>query len=620
MLLPVLVIGCWLTFRSVQQTGEEMNKALAAEMGERIRDRIVAVFAVPQQVIAFNVALAQKGLMDVGHPDQLLQQLLLQIRQQPLLTFISVGSAEGEYFSASRPPLGEDKSLRIFHARINKARQMHMYRVDSTGKSTSDTTFSRLTYDARLRPWFSSAVNKGIAWYPTYRYAVGELDAAYDTLGIGMSAALFDAQGQFVGVTTADVALLQLSEFLQREIKQPGSVAFIAEEDGTLLATSNGAPLYSMSQDGKVQRYSLRDSSDALLQAAGRAMTKQSAAQGSQYVEIGEKRHLLHWQHHHLAQGPRLVFGVITDAAPLNKLNSSLLDSFYYLLALSVLLLCMPFILASDRLARALNFRSATPAAEPGELNESDGIPSTRVMEAPMEAASPQLCNSESERRFLLTMASHEFRTPAAMIKASLDSLRFMQHDLPAEVEKRLDHIRLAAARLNDLSNTLITHERIIQQSPVIMENVDVQALLSQVLAIYPAEAGIELALTDHTVTLPADPVELRVAIQNLIDNALAHNPLGDAPVRVFLRPAGKYIDICIADGGVGIPDSEKDRVFEPYYNLSGQFARGIGLAIVRSIACKHSGRVHAEDNKPSGTIMVLSLPLNQESLAMERV
>ena len=221
-----------------------------------------------------------------------------------------------------------------------------------------------------------------------------------------------------------------------------------------------------------------------------------------------------------------------------------------------------------------------------------------------------ELEQADEQRHEFLARASHEFRTPAALIKASLDSLRFVENDLPPAVSQRLENIRLATRRLTDLSNTLLAHDRLNQQSmlfqPVRLELV---AALQEALQLYPPEARIQAELPPGPLHLRADPAQLRIAVQNLVDNALEHNPAESGPVRVFLGEAGERLEICVADAGSGIADADKGKVFLRFHSLHGHFTRGVGLSIVAGIARQHGGEALVRDNHPRGTVMVLSLP-----------
>lgn len=217
---------------------------------------------------------------------------------------------------------------------------------------------------------------------------------------------------------------------------------------------------------------------------------------------------------------------------------------------------------------------------------------------------------ADEARHEFLARASHEFRTPAALIKASLDSLRFVEPELPAAVTQRLENIRLATRRLTDLSNTLLTHDRVSQPSMLFQPvRLDVVAALAEALQLYPPEARLQAELPVAPRYLQADPTQLRIAVQNLVDNALEHNPPDSGPVRVYLQEAGTRLEICVADCGSGIADGDKDQIFRRFYSLHGNFTRGVGLSIVHNIARNHGGDAWARDNRPRGTLMVLSLP-----------
>jgi len=221
-----------------------------------------------------------------------------------------------------------------------------------------------------------------------------------------------------------------------------------------------------------------------------------------------------------------------------------------------------------------------------------------------------ELEQADQDKHEFLAQASHEFRTPAALIKASLDSLRFLQDDMPQPVRQRLDNIRLATQRLSDLSNTLLTHDRLSKQSMLFQpERLDLGEILRDALKLYPPEARIAADLPDAPRALLADATQLRIAVQNLIDNALEHNPPDSGPVSVFLRSTPDFHEICVADTGSGIADDEKERIFTRFHSQHGHFTRGVGLSIVYRIAGNHGGEVFACDNMPRGTVMVLRLP-----------
>src|SRR5205085_10938937 len=105
----------------------------------------------------------------------------------------------------------------------------------------------------------------------------------------------------------------------------------------------------------------------------------------------------------------------------------------------------------------------------------------------------------------------------------------------------------------------------------------------------------------------------LRRAIRNLLENARRYT---SGPVTVILHQEGAQAVLRVCDRGPGVPEAERERIFEPFYRLRGASEReggvGLGLALVRSITQRHQGTVHCEENPGGGACFVLTLPCEQ--------
>jgi signal transduction histidine kinase len=223
---------------------------------------------------------------------------------------------------------------------------------------------------------------------------------------------------------------------------------------------------------------------------------------------------------------------------------------------------------------------------------------------------------AEAGQRELLSVASHEFRTPAAMIKTSLDSLGYLAAQITPEVARWHGHISHATTRLIDLTNNLISEDRLLNSSfKPNLETVDMLALVTGVLAAYPPDSPLVPDLPQGPILVLADPALLRIALHNLIDNALLHNASAVDSVAVTLTVFGEKIEISIADHGPGIADGMKEKVFDRYYAGSGGLANGLGLSIVRNIVLVHGGDIRLSDNEPHGAVFIIALPRTKETL-----
>lgn len=221
------------------------------------------------------------------------------------------------------------------------------------------------------------------------------------------------------------------------------------------------------------------------------------------------------------------------------------------------------------------------------------------------------LRSAESSQRQLLSMASHEFRTPAAMIKAALDSLKFLRDQIPPDVSRRLENIQQASQRLNQLANNLISHDRLqaLGLSPD-KSTINLERLIATVTSQYPDDGQLLFVPPDKPVLVHADPTLLGIAIHNLIDNACRYHAHPHEPIRLALRVNGNRVELQVCDRGPGIADAEKDKVFQRFYSSQIGCSHGLGLAIVDSVARAHGGSAVAADNPGGGAMLLVYLPL----------
>jgi two-component system sensor histidine kinase KdpD len=124
----------------------------------------------------------------------------------------------------------------------------------------------------------------------------------------------------------------------------------------------------------------------------------------------------------------------------------------------------------------------------------------------------------------------------------------------------------------------------------------------------------VELQLADDLPEIAADPVQLDQVLTNLLENAARHSPSGGS-VRVHVARSDGAVRVQVADDGPGIPKTQREKVFEPFYRGLEEPERpgsGLGLAIVRAIVTAHGGRIWIEETAGGGTAVVLDLPIEE--------
>lgn len=219
----------------------------------------------------------------------------------------------------------------------------------------------------------------------------------------------------------------------------------------------------------------------------------------------------------------------------------------------------------------------------------------------------------ERERTFVAD-ASHQLRTPLALMRAELDyALHY------AETE---DELRAALRTASDETDRLVALAGALLllaasehgQLALRREPLDAGALLDSVRQRFAWRAQgrgrpLVAELPDPPITLDADRVRLEQALGNLVDNALRH---GAGAVRLAAMRIGDDVHLCVSDDGPGFAPELLPRAFERFSRGAGQRTgdgSGLGLAIVRTIAGAHGGTVTAaEPGSPRATV-TLRLP-----------
>lgn len=138
--------------------------------------------------------------------------------------------------------------------------------------------------------------------------------------------------------------------------------------------------------------------------------------------------------------------------------------------------------------------------------------------------------------------------------------------------------------------------------------------LIKDVSSLYKESfKGIEFILEFDPKTpkeISADPDQMKRALINIVENAIeAMNGNGKIWIATHFKEENSRLTIEIADNGPGIPSSDKEKLFLPYFSTKKK-GRGLGLTIVNEIITEHKGFLHIEDNKPTGTKFYIEIPV----------
>ncbi len=222
------------------------------------------------------------------------------------------------------------------------------------------------------------------------------------------------------------------------------------------------------------------------------------------------------------------------------------------------------------------------------------------------------LAEVDELRNAILAAVSHDVRTPLSAIKAGISSLR--QQDVDWSQDER-DELMLTvedgADRLDALLTNLLDLSRL--QSGAVRPRADEVAVVDAVAraaSTLPA-AALVIDIPDDLPAVVADAGLLERVLANVLENAARHN-LPGTPVRVLAFASDDGVRVLIADSGPGVPDSDKQRMFDAFQRLGDSpqgSGIGLGLAVARGLARAQQGTLEAEDTPGGGLTMVLTLP-----------
>lgn len=227
----------------------------------------------------------------------------------------------------------------------------------------------------------------------------------------------------------------------------------------------------------------------------------------------------------------------------------------------------------------------------------------------------------EETRRDFVANVSHELKTPIGAIGLLAEAIEGANDD-PEMVQKFTQSLQKETQRLGNLVQELIQLSRVqgaklsetsveLDLATVIADAVDRNQLLAEqrsIKLVTNAEPGVKL-IGDYEM--------LVTAVRNLVENAIVYSE-PNSQVGIGLRVAEGVAEIAITDSGLGIPESEQERIFERFYRVDPSRSRetggtGLGLSIVKHAAANHRGEVKLFSKAGVGSTFTLRLPIGNE-------
>jgi signal transduction histidine kinase len=217
---------------------------------------------------------------------------------------------------------------------------------------------------------------------------------------------------------------------------------------------------------------------------------------------------------------------------------------------------------------------------------------------------------------------SHEFKAPLALLQASAETLRGGRVQEPEKRKRYESIIESESRRLAALVDNVLSVSRIEAGRQYQFKHTEVPAVVDAALSLHKLRLEhegfeVEVAMARDLPAVSADAAALQEALSNLIDNAIKYSR-EIKRCRIEARPVGDGIEISVADSGLGVPLTDKDKIFERFYRGEreghGEKGVGLGLSIARDILRAHGGDVRVENAAGGGSVFTLVVPKRERA------
>lgn len=252
--------------------------------------------------------------------------------------------------------------------------------------------------------------------------------------------------------------------------------------------------------------------------------------------------------------------------------------------------------------------------------NETETL--NRQLESRVEARTRELKAAQNEliarERLaaigqMASVVGHEIRNPLAVINNSIYFIKTklgLGGELDPKISKHISIIEAEIQQANSIINEILGFAR---TRDLILSHVKVSAYLDEIITSYPMPNNIIIVkeYLQNDVSVDIDPQEIKQALTNIIGNAKEVMPNGGSLLLRTIQYDPKTVSIEIGDSGVGMSQELIQKVFTPFFTTKAR-GTGLGLAVVKKVFDRHSGKVEIFSQENKGTTFRLTLPVSE--------
>jgi PAS domain S-box-containing protein len=281
----------------------------------------------------------------------------------------------------------------------------------------------------------------------------------------------------------------------------------------------------------------------------------------------------------------------------------------------------------SENIKRKVQIRKTLYTSNTGEkliIGTINDITNIKEAEIFLDRAVEKQKQADKVQTNLISMLSHEFRTPLTLIMSSTEIMEQYGKELTPNEKGRFFSniyagIKKMIGMLDDIS---VLGRDDLEDSISQLEKFNLETLCLDIIREIEVRFSVKDVISFKNLSsysyLALDEKAIRQILTNLLSNAIkysARNKL-DKRVNFELRTDSEYVTFVIEDNGIGLPEEEQARLFEPFYrgsNNEGIPGNGLGLAIVKKSVERYSGIIKFRSVNGSGTTFTVKIPIEKE-------